>query len=66
MKNYKIKVMAHIVTRGTHSQILVKEIQEQTDDFDRIDIGRVSDYYVLDKDSTIELWISSEPAETAE
>jgi hypothetical protein len=64
MRDYTIKVMALQNLNGRTSQLLVKTIEEQTDELDRICLGKVSDLYPLNADCNIEIWLHSTLTET--
>lgn len=65
MRDYKIRVMAISNFNGKTSQVEKEMIEIQTDDLDRIDIGRVSDFYVIEPNARIEVWIESNPTALA-
>jgi hypothetical protein len=66
MKHFTIRVMALREMRRT-SQIEIKKIELTEDELKYIELGEVSQFYPLDAETKIELWIeSSECQEVSE
>lgn len=63
MKNYKIQVMA---IRGM-AQIMLSEETIQSEKYpEALEIGRIRGFEPLDKDTRLEVWISSEESEVSQ